>query len=266
MSDTAWYIMDSGYGTGRYHMALDTMLGQFPPEKPLLRFYQWKPYALSLGYGQQHNAFNLVQCAEEGIDVVRRPTGGSAVLHADEVTYSVVLPGIHPLFSLSIIELYEWVSRGIQRGLELFDIQTDLVQPAVEKKKVHDPICFADAGRNELLYQGRKLVGSAQRRYRTGILQHGSILLGEAHIRIMSLQQRQQSAVSLRSGSVGLWEILGNRVTYRACVEKLVSGFIDVHNLEFESFELTENQQRHLEDYMDDCAVQTTEGSPLFSV
>jgi lipoate-protein ligase A len=168
-------------GSGAYHMALDAYLAENPTEVPLLRFYSWEPFAVSIGYNQAKRIrhINTHFCDALGVDVVMRPTGGRAVFHATEITYSVVIPPGCPLFDLSVHELYRTISDAIRIGLRSASIETDIERNKLTGAPNHfgEMECFASAARFELRYNGKKIVGSAQRRTASGILQHGSILL-----------------------------------------------------------------------------------------
>ena len=156
---------------------------------PTIRFYQWSPPAVSLGYFQDmQKEINLNACRNSGIDIVRRPTGGKAVLHDRELTYSFVIRENHSLINKSILETYKKISQALILGLDFLGIKADLV-PLKEKmdknnkkKSVHDSgyfktICFSTPSQYEVQVGGKKLIGSAQVRKRGVVLQHGSLLM-----------------------------------------------------------------------------------------
>lgn len=153
---------------------------------PRLRFYSWKPWTLSLGYNQSDARIDRQALADRGYDLVRRPTGGRAVFHAEEITYGVAMPaagrGIH--------ETYAMISAALKRGFELLGatgIEFSRNRPDFREhyQSLDSEGCFSTSALNELAWNGRKLVGSAQRRYGSVLLQHGSILLGDAHLDIV---------------------------------------------------------------------------------
>lgn len=188
---SCWHFVDSGAQPGAVNMAADEhaaaacLQGTGPS---LLRLYRWRPYAISLGYNQSDTEIDRVRCAAEGIDVVRRPTGGRAILHADELTYAVVMPA-----GGGVLDVYNSIARALVRGLRAFgiDVGVQRVQPdfASAYRTPGAIPCFTSSARYEIEVDGRKLVGSAQRRYRNGgvesVLQHGSILTGPAHRRLI---------------------------------------------------------------------------------
>ncbi|MCX7983949.1 MAG: lipoate--protein ligase family protein [Bacteroidetes bacterium] len=186
---TLWYLEDTGSQPGRINMERDESLARLLCEGrglPTLRLYSWKPWAISLGWHQPWETIDYEKAIRDGIDVVRRPTGGRALLHAEELTYCVVFENN----GKSILETYALISRALLTAMRLLGIYAQY-----EKQSPHFPslyrsvvggACFSSAGRYEITVDGKKLIGSAQRRYCTSdgrevILQHGSILIGSAH-------------------------------------------------------------------------------------
>ncbi len=172
-------------------MALDDHLARLMTEGeeiPVLRLFRWRPWAISLGYNQAAADLDVDACRSDGVDIVRRPTGGRAILHAEELTYSVVMRGE----GRSILQVYNEISAALVHGLALYgvDVSLEKSQPNFPEAYRHPSSipCFASTARYEIEWNGRKLVGSAQRRYREGdadvVLQHGSILCGPAHRRL----------------------------------------------------------------------------------
>lgn len=202
---------------------------------PTLRFYGWSPWAVSLGYNQQDADLDREACMRDGIDIVRRPTGGRAILHAEELTYCVVMHAGRR----SVLDVYNSVSRALVRGLALFGVSASLQksQPdfAAAYRQVSSIPCFTSSARYEIEVDGRKLVGSAQRRFADGerdvVLQHGSILCGPAHKRLVGyLTVRDDSAVSrlrteMEERTVDLSEILGGPVDRVELARAVRRGF-----------------------------------------
>ncbi len=190
IQNPAWRFEHSGKLDGASNMALDSAMAEALAAgggAPTLRLYGWSPWAISLGYNQREEEIDAARCRESGIDVVRRPTGGRAILHAEELTYCVVMPSGRR----SILDVYNDISRALVRGLSLFGVEATLQRsqpnfPEHYRSPSAIP-CFTASARYEIEWDGRKLVGSAQRRV-TGatnvVLQHGSILCGPAHKRL----------------------------------------------------------------------------------
>ena len=209
-----------------------------------LRFYGWNPPAISLGWHQDIGEIDLEKCAEAGIDVVRRPTGGRAILHSDEVTYSVVMVASQK----SVLSVYRDVSEALVGGLRALgaDVALEKIQPHFPSlyRSSSAVACFASSARYEIHVDGRKLVGSAQRRFarRNGeevVLQHGSILLGPDHLRMVDFlkalddDQRLELKCELQGKTIDLASALGRRVERDEVVLALKRGFEQVWSIEF---------------------------------
>jgi len=143
---------------------------------PTLRLYAWQPPCLSLGYAQPFADVNLEALAAQGWDVVRRPTGGRAILHADELTYAVIAPQDHPIVSGSVLESYRRISQALLNALQYLGIpaRADREYEAIEQ---NGAVCFEVPSNYEITVNGKKIIGSAQARRMQGVLQHGSFPL-----------------------------------------------------------------------------------------
>lgn len=174
-----WRRLGFEVRSGAANMALDAATlaaveaGEAPPT---LRLYAFDPPALSLGYGQADDEVDHEACRRLGIAVVRRPTGGRAVLHERDLTYAVVLPADDPRIPPTVPGTYQVVAEALRDALLALGAR-DVAVAARRATAGADPACFAAAARAELLLGGRKVAGSAQRRGRRAVLQHGSILL-----------------------------------------------------------------------------------------
>jgi len=182
-----WRFIDSGPNSGAFNMAEDEkLLDQAVTEAagPVLRFYTWDPPAVSLGRFQiVETAVRAEACTRLGIDIVRRVTGGRAVLHNQELTYSVVARTDNTLFPPEVLGTYRVIAAGLLKGLGLLGIHAEMVSRSTRhavlvKKNAKDPSCFSSPSWYEILVKGKKIIGSAQRRVPGAFLQHGSILIG----------------------------------------------------------------------------------------
>jgi lipoate-protein ligase A len=156
-------VLETGFHRAAFNMGLDEALLRSVAEGrslPTLRFYGWAPPAVSIGYFQGlHEEVDTAACKAAGIDVVRRITGGGAVFHHHEVTYSIVLPLGHPLARANILDSYRLLLGGIIEGLAAMDIHAEFA-----------PI-------NDIVAGGKKISGNAQTRKLGCILQHGTVIL-----------------------------------------------------------------------------------------
>jgi lipoate-protein ligase A len=152
---------------------------------PLIRIYGWDSPAVSIGYVQ-----DFLSAPQTGYTIVRRPTGGGVVYHDVDLTYTVVVPAGHFICGLDRIESYHVFHRAIQRVLEAFGLKSSLAEsemPAVDRKTMQ---CFTTPTRYDVLADGQKYAGAAQRRTREGILHQGSIKLEAANGERQALQQK----------------------------------------------------------------------------
>jgi len=230
-----FYFISHGFNTGKFNMEYDLSLTEkCKPGEAYFRLYRWRPYCISLGAGQNIESVNLDKAAEDNIDVVKRPTGGRAVLHSEEITYSVVIP-IDVLSSAR--EIYYQVNAALSEGLKKYHPALDKVemeQKNTDFRKFYQTpagaVCFAAPSKNELKYSGRKIVGSAQRRLNNVILQHGSILCGSFHKRIADyLYLSENDLLSIKKEldekTADIESVLGIPVDYTCLRENLAEGF-----------------------------------------
>jgi lipoate-protein ligase A len=249
-----WQFRDTGCQTGSFNMAFDESLAQsllISDHAHVVRVYGWQPPAISLGWHQDVNEIDVEKAAAAGVDVVRRPTGGRAILHSDEVTYSVVMVATRR----GVLSVYQSISEALTRGLRALGAPV-----ALEKSQPHFPslyrfpssvACFASAARYEIQISGRKLVGSAQRRYarpdgREVVLQHGSILLGGDHLRIVDFmkhldeEQRVHMKEDLRGKTIDLSTALGRRIRPDEVTVALRKGFEEEWGIVFSAADASE--------------------------
>jgi len=158
-------------------------------KKPTIRFYGWHPAAVSIGYFQDpQKELNIEKCGNMGVDIVRRLTGGKAVFHDDEITYSVIAGVGEKSFPADILGTYKVISDCLVQGLAYLGIKANLAKACRSMKNMElESCCFAIPSRNELLVAGRKICGSAQMKTKDGFLQHGSLLLTFNPVKALSV-------------------------------------------------------------------------------
>ena len=176
-----WRVIEEAPVDGFRNMAVDEALLEScaggAEGFPCLRLYGFRPPCLSLGFSQEHaRAVDLAFCRESGIDVVRRPTGGRAVLHDVELTYAVVARyGAGP-FGAGVLATYEAISRALIAAFALLGVESAVTEEAESDASPRgEPVCFAEPSRHEIAARGFKIAGSAQARRRGSFLQHGSL-------------------------------------------------------------------------------------------
>lgn len=247
MISKKWIFLNTGFHDGEFNMMFDQNLAHLfslGKIKPVLRVYGWKPYSISIGYNQDENAFDFQKIRASGIGFVRRPTGGRAILHSEELTYSVVMNA----GGKSVLEVYNLLSRAIAKGLSLLGAEFELEESQPDFAKLYKHFssipCFASSAKYEIHYKGKKVVGSAQRRYGDVVLQHGSILIGEYHkklpefLKVDSSDLIEQIKYEIDNRTICLKEVLGREVSFEEVAVALKKGFEIELGIEFE--ELTQ--------------------------
>lgn len=226
-----WRFIDSGISDGFTNMAVDEALLETQRQglaPPTLRVYRWSPCALSLGYFQSlERDIDLSKCMCLGIDVVRRPTGGRAVLHLDELAYSVTAAERHG-FPKSIAGAYILINSGLIAAYRLLGLETALVH---KEAGLSSAACFAGAGSADLSCRGRKIAGSAQCRKEVCLLQHGSLPVSfYSHIFLSLLKfptpfMRAKALAAITKEAGGISDILGRRIEWRDFKAAIGEGF-----------------------------------------
>lgn len=246
-----WLFLDTGKLAPALNMALDEVLlikeseGIFPP---ILRFYGWKPAGLSLGYFQKtQGKIDIAGAMERGFDIIRRPTGGLAVLHDDELTYSIIIPENHKKMSHSITQDYRVLSQGLIKGYENLGIEADLAIPEGSLRKLETSVCFEEPSWYELVINGKKAAGSAQTRQRGVILQHGSIPLTMDDMALFDLfiypneKVKQRARNSFKQKAVAINDVLDVPVSLEEVKHAFKLGFEQGLNIELEELTLDQN-------------------------
>ncbi len=193
MPDKRIRFIDTGVSRGRFNMAADYFVARNFLDRPTFRVYRWDPYCVSLGYNQDISEIDRTECGKRGYDIVRRETGGRAVFHSEELTYSMVIPKSSRFYSDSILEVYNKISNALVKALRASGIpEADLKKgKAPDFKELYkdklSSICFSSTSTFEVVLGEKKLVGSAQKRLKDSVLQHGSILVGEKHLELIDL-------------------------------------------------------------------------------
>ncbi len=173
-----WRCVISGIGGPSDNMATDEALFDSACQSgvPVLRFYGWSPATVSLGFAQHvRESLDLAEVARRHLAWIRRPTGGRAVLHDMEVTYSLSVPASDPVYELGLAASYEWICMPIVGALRSMGVAATM-SPHRSTGFV-SASCFTAPGTTDILANHRKIVGSAQMRTHDGLLQHGSIVL-----------------------------------------------------------------------------------------
>ena len=257
-----WRLLLEGAHDGATNMAIDEAIleavsaGSAPPT---LRFYRWEPPCISLGFRQPAEDIDREHCSQEGWDLVRRPTGGRAILHMDELTYSVAAPEGEPRVGGGVVESYRRLAAGLLAGLSILGLQPAESRPDYPVGAGEQgPVCFDGPARHEITLPqlqpdgatlARKLIGSAQARRKGCVLQHGALpLWGDITrivdgLRFASPGEREAARVRLQARAMTLESGLGRRVAFEEAAEAMRSGFEQALNLALLPGELTATER-----------------------
>jgi len=234
-----WRLIDHGPSPADWNLAVDEALLASHVEDlgpPTLRFYQWSAPTLSLGAGQKWPDHRLeVSCRESGLDVVRRPTGGRAVIHGGDLTYSLVA-GTRNGFPVSTTQVYRRLGQGLKTGLKRLGI---VAEAGAACRLGTAFACFALATPADLTWQGQKFIGSAQVWRGQSFLQHGSIIMESQEQIWLGLLSNCQSQSSRPMLITSIAEILKFPITLATLKTALVQGFQEALGVTFQAGELS---------------------------
>lgn len=257
-----WYFINSGPCSPSFNMALDEALLDWHSEgsiPPVIRFYEWNPATLSIGYFQQvERDVNMQAVKEQNLGFVRRPTGGRAVLHDQELTYSVIVSEDYPEMPESVTEAYRVISEGIllgfqNLGLDAYFSVPDSQEKLDDLKKPKSAVCFDAPSWYELVVEGKKVAGSAQTRQKGVILQHGAILLDLNEELLLSVfnfespEAKEKMRKKLPEKAVAMNQFTTTPFTIPQCVKAFSNGFEEAMQIELIPYELTKEQLQYVE-------------------
>jgi lipoyl(octanoyl) transferase len=259
-----WRLLIDQPADGAANMARDEAIlacHAASASQPTLRLYGWRPACLSLGRFQRASAIDRAACTRAEVAIVRRPSGGRALLHDAELTYAIIARADHALFGdQSILATYHQISLALLAGLRRLGVPAELT-PVVkdERRKTKDEsnsassfvlrpssfgsaACFDTPAAYELTVSGRKLVGSAQTRRAGSFLQHGAIPLTPHAERLAALLHRPPD--DLGAKMIGLDQAAGRRIEFGELADALIAGFGDAWGIRFERSTLSAHEQR----------------------
>ena len=243
MSQSRWRLLISPPADGPLNMAIDQAIMEAVAQErilPTLRFFAWTPPCLSLGYTQPVADVDGERLATLGWDLVRRMTGGRAILHTDELTYSVALPADDPIIAGGIVESYRRLSAALITGLNALGVTPEADRRASAQRTSSGPVCFEVPSHYEITVGGGKLIGSAQVRKFGAVLQHGSLPLAGDIARICdalvfaSDDQRARVRTRVAERATTLERALGRVVFWDEAASVMANSFRDVFDLVLE--------------------------------
>ena len=260
-----WRLLIDQPAGGAWNMAVDEAILESAGSghsMPTLRLYAWQPPCLSLGYAQSIRDVDLSRLERFAWELVRRPTGGRAILHTDELTYSVIGPQEEVRLSGSILESYQVLAQALLKALHLLSVPAESsAHPSLSTQA--DPqatVCFEVPSNYEITVSGKKLLGSAQARRRNGVLQHGSLPLFGDITRINQAlyypdeAERNKAVARLSQRATTVEAVINRQLDWQSVALAFIQAFDQTLNLDLQpatlsSAEITRAEQLVNEKY-----------------
>lgn len=232
-------LIDTKDNSPAMNMAIDEAL--LSSKLPVIRFYSWKPAGFSIGYFQSVDKFNFDNLKKNNVELIRRLTGGNAVLHDKELTYSFIVD--EDKMPKPIVESYKEISKGLLSGLRKLGLKAVMNEEVSTGEK--SAVCFNDPSWYEIIVNGKKIVGSAQKRVDGKLLQHGAVLIDVDVEKYCSLFKNFSlelvSKVKMRMTSVN--SELIEKKNYCDVKAALIEGFEEELGIEFIESEISEGEK-----------------------
>ncbi len=249
-----WRLLITPPTHGAWNMAVDEAIVHHigrGDSTPTLRLYAWTPACLSLGYAQPFADVDTTRLTQRGWDVVRRITGGRAILHTNELTYSVIAPNDEPRVAGTVLESYNRLAQALLLAVKNLNLSVE-IKKGVERDNIplHNPVCFEVPSTYEITVNGKKLIGSAQARKKEGVLQHGSLPLTGDLSRICQAltfeneSAREDAASRLLLRATTVESALGREVGWEEARQAFVRAFEAQLGIQFEEGGLSESESK----------------------
>lgn len=215
---------------------------------PTLRLYAWIPACFSLGYAQPFADVDMDRLKARGWEIVRRATGGRAILHTDELTYSVIAPNDEPRVAGTVLESYNRLAQALVLAVKNLSLPVEIKEGKNGNSADLNPVCFEVPSTYEITVNGKKLIGSAQARKKEGVLQHGSLPLTGDLSRICEAlgfengSARRDATARLLARATTVESALGRAVAWDTAAQAFVEAFEAQLGLTFRRGELSESE------------------------
>jgi lipoate-protein ligase A len=250
---TLWRLLITPPAHGAWNMALDESILEHigrGASLPTLRLYAWDPACLSLGRAQPIADVDMIRLKERGWEVVRRATGGRAILHTDELTYSVIAPNDEPSVAGSVLESYNRLAQALLLAVKNLELRVEMKEGKANGNSTSNPVCFEVPSAYEITVDGKKLIGSAQARKKEGVLQHGSLPLTGDLTRICQTlvfeneSARVDASTRLLGRAATVESALGREISWETAAQAFVHAFEAQLGLSFEKGDLSESESK----------------------
>ncbi|MBK7454484.1 MAG: lipoate--protein ligase family protein [Anaerolineales bacterium] len=249
---TNWRLLYTPPSTGAWNMAVDESILEHihrGEALPTLRLYSWNPPCLSLGHAQSFADVDMERVKAHGWEVVRRLTGGRAILHTDELTYSVTGASEEPVLSGGVLESYNRLAQALLYAIRELGLPVEIKEHANEPAALNlNPVCFEVPSTYEITVEGKKLIGSAQARKKEGVLQHGSLpLTGDLTRICLALvfkdePAREHAAQRLLARATTVKSVIDVEPDWETAAQALVKGFEAQLGIRFQRGELSRSE------------------------
>ena len=250
----SWRLLITPANPGAWNMAVDESILEHigcNEAMPTLRLYAWEPACLSLGHAQPFADVDIGRLQQRGWEVVRRATGGRAILHTDELTYSVIAPADEPRVTGSVLESYNRLAQALLLAVKTLDLSVEMKEEIAQEGSLrNNPVCFEVPSTYEITVNGKKLIGSAQARKKEGVLQHGSLPLTGDLTRICQAlvfeneSAREEASKRLLERATTVESALGRAVSWEKAAQAFIHAFEAQLGLSLQRGELSESESR----------------------
>jgi len=257
MTET-WRLLLTPPARGAWNMAADEAILEHigrGDSTPTLRLYAWTPACLSLGHAQPFADVDATRLKARGWEVVRRPTGGRAILHTDELTYSVIAPSNEPRVEGSVLESYNRLAQALLLAVKSLELPVEMRNEVGQNGILpYNPVCFEVPSTYEITVNGKKLIGSAQARKKESVLQHGSLPLTGDLTRICQALvfenecARDEAAKRLLERATTVESALGRRISWENAAQAFVRAFEAQLGLSLKRGELSESESKRADE------------------
>jgi lipoate-protein ligase A len=253
----SWRLIITPPARGAWNMALDeSILEHIGRGESIstLRLYAWTPACLSLGHAQPFTDVDFSRLKEHSWEVVRRITGGRAILHTDELTYSIIAPSNEPSVEGSVLESYNRIAQVLLAAVQSLEVPVEAKEGKANIAETPNPICFEVPSTYEITVDGKKLIGSAQARKKNGVLQHGSLPLTGDLTRICqalvfeNVSARESASKRLLERATTVESALGREVSWDAASQAFIHAFEAQLGINFEHGELSKSESKRTEE------------------
>jgi len=250
---TLWRLLITPPARGAWNMAVDEATlhhigrGDSPPT---LRLYAWTPACLSLGYAQPFADVDTQRLKAQHWEVVRRVTGGRAILHTDELTYSIIAPNDEPRVAGTVLESYNRLAQALALAVKSLHVAVEMKEEKASEAPNNNPVCFEVPSTYEITVNGKKLIGSAQARKKEGVLQHGSLPLTGDLTRICRAlafedeSARENASRRLLERAITVEAALGRVVGWGEAAQAYVRAFEAQLRIQLEECKLSESESK----------------------